>query len=275
VIFTARTLYLSDLDGTLLGSDRRVSDRSCSIINRLVSRGLCFSCATARSRFSSARVMKGLELTCPMIVYNGTFIQDHTNGKVLWGNFIRPSTAENIIRQYISLGIFPIVYSFINGIERFSYVPELSCRSLLDFAATRKGDPRLRTTDTEGLFDGDIFYITAMGKYDALRFAESRFSSLTGINTLLYKEIYSGEYWLEIMPRGADKAKAALKLKELLGCERMVCFGDGTNDIPMFRAADICLATADAEPELKAIATEVIGSNNEDAVALWLEQFAE
>ena len=61
-----------------------------------------------------------------------------------------------------------------------------------------------------------------------------------------------------------------LELKKRLGCDRVVCFGDGKNDISMFRAADECYAVADAEPELKAIATDVIGSNEDDGVARWL-----
>lgn len=49
-------------------------------------------------------------------------------------------------------------------------------------------------------------------------------------------------------------------------------FGDAVNDISMFEAADECYAMENAVPELKAIATGVIGSNNEDGVARWLEE---
>ena len=80
----------------------------------------------------------------------------------------------------------------------------------------------------------------------------------------------SGEYWCEIMPRHANKAEAVLRLKEMLGCDRIVCFGDGSNDMTMFRIADECYAMENADDELKAIATGVIGSNNDDGVAKWL-----
>ena len=52
----------------------------------------------------------------------------------------------------------------------------------------------------------------------------------------------------------------------------MVVFGDSVNDIPMFKAADEAYAVANAIDELKAAATAVIGSNEEDAVAAFLKE---
>ena len=72
------------------------------------------------------------------------------------------------------------------------------------------------------------------------------------------------------MPAQTSKANAVLHLARLLGCTHIVCFGDGKNDIPMFRIADECYAVANADPELKAIATCIIPGNNEDGVAKWL-----
>lgn len=269
-----KTLYLTDLDGTLLNGSQQVSARSREILSRLIDAGLNFTCATARSRFTSLKAMCGLEPRLPMIVYNGTFIQDHADGRVVFGHYLERETAHEIIRWYISHGIFPIVYSFIDGREHFSYVPQLSCPALLDFVATREGDPRLRPTELPGLYDGDIFYITAMGSEETLSEGYRLFSADRSLNCLLYPETYTGDLWLEIMPAAASKSSAAAHLKELLGCERLVCFGDGVNDIPMFRLADECYAVSNAADELKAIATGIIGSNEEDAVALWLEQNA-
>ena len=75
----------------------------------------------------------------------------------------------------------------------------------------------------------------------------------------------------ELLPAQATKANAALQLKEMLGCGHLVVFGDGRNDLSLFSVADECYAMNNAVPELKEIATGVIGSNNEDGVAKWLE----
>ena len=83
-------------------------------------------------------------------------------------------------------------------------------------------------------------------------------------------DIYSGEPWLEILPLTATKANAVRQLKQMCDCDTIVVFGDGINDIPMFKSADHCYAVANAVDELKAIATDVIKSNEDDGVALWL-----
>ncbi len=87
---------------------------------------------------------------------------------------------------------------------------------------------------------------------------------------IFQKEIYSGEQWLEIVPKSVSKANAILQLKERLGIEYIVAFGDGKNDIEMFEIADESYAVENAVDELKAIATGIIESNDSDGVAKWL-----
>ena len=72
------------------------------------------------------------------------------------------------------------------------------------------------------------------------------------------------------MPKKATKANAIIKLKELLGCDRIISFGDAINDIPMFQISNECYAVENAVDELKHLATKVIESNNADGVAKWL-----
>ena len=85
----------------------------------------------------------------------------------------------------------------------------------------------------------------------------------------------SPEFWLEIMPAKASKAEAVRALKKLWNCDRVVSFGDAVNDIPLFEESDECYAVANGVEELKARATGVIGSNEEDGVARWLAGHAE
>ena len=72
------------------------------------------------------------------------------------------------------------------------------------------------------------------------------------------------------MPKAATKANAIAELKNFLGCDKVVCFGDGINDISMFNIADESYAVENAEDELKNIADAVIDSNENDGVAKWL-----
>lgn len=265
-----KTLYITDLDGTLLTSGQNVSPKSCEIINRLTEQGMIFSYATARSLITAKKVTAGLEVKTPVIVNNGVFITDSASGEKLVKNTFSRSQAEDIFRTLSEFGISPLVYSIIDGEEKFSYIPEKNTRGVNGFLDTRRGDPRHRPLPNEnGMLDGEIFYFACMDEAGSMSEAHEELKKR--YYCVYSNDIYSGDQWLEILPKSATKANAVLQLKEYCGCDRLVAFGDGINDIPMFKAADECYAVENAAPELKEIAGGIIGSNNGDSVAEFLE----
>ena len=262
------TLYLSDLDGTLLRSDQRTSHFTNETINRLVEKGMMFSYATARSYHTASKVTAGMNATMPLIVYNGAFIVDNATGKVLHAVFFAENEAKEIMAALDGAGIAPIVYSVADGRERMAYVPEKMHPAGKAFMETRKGDVRdTPLTDDAELLRGDTFYFTCIDTQEKLQPLYERFRDK--YRCVYSRDIYSESQWLEIMPREAAKASAARRLMKLRGCKRMVAFGDHVNDLDMFALADECYAVANAVPELKAAATGIIGSNDEDGVARW------
>ncbi|MDJ0918544.1 MAG: HAD hydrolase family protein, partial [Woeseiaceae bacterium] len=78
--------------------------------------------------------------------------------------------------------------------------------------------------------------------------------------------------WIDIHHTDANKGGAVMSLKKQLGASRVVCFGDGTNDISMFEAADESYAPENAEPEVKEAATAIIGHHDEDGIATFLRE---
>ena len=267
-----KTLYVSDLDGTLLRSDVSTSDFTNRTINDLAAKGMLFSYATARSFVTSVKVTKGLDARIPLIVYNGAFVIDNATGEIMISNFFGPDAAP-LLEDLIEYGIYPIVYAMIGGAEKFSYVPEKCTKGMRVFIDSRAGDPRDNpVADVRELFRGEIFYFTCIDEEEKLAPLRDKYDSRHHV--VFQRDIYSGEQWLELMPAAASKSNAIRQLKEKLGCEKLVVFGDGKNDVDMFRMADEAYAVENAVDELKAIATGVIGSNDEDAVAKWLKENA-
>lgn len=263
-----RTLYISDLDGTLLRRDATCSSFTIQTINDLIARGLHFSYATARSIVTAAKVTQGLLLQDPVIVHNGALIRDSRTGNLLEGTFFGPEF-QAVLHDLLSNGIFPIVYSLNDGVEQYRYWQERQSPGMKKFLATRDNDSRdTPVHSAEALFDGQPYYITCIDTPEKLHPFRDKYRHL--LHPIFYQEIYSGEMWLELMPKAASKSQAALKLKNRLGCDRLVVFGDGTNDMDLFRIADEAYAVSNAEPVLKALASGIIPSNEEDAVARWL-----
>ena len=89
-----KTLYVSDLDGTLLRTNQKTSDFTNKIINELVEEGLLFSYATARSYNTSHKVTEGMTADFPLIVYNGVFVRDNASGEMLLKNFFDEEIKE-------------------------------------------------------------------------------------------------------------------------------------------------------------------------------------
>ena len=264
-----KTLYISDLDGTLLDSEQHVSEYSCKIINSLVERGMLFSYATARSVHTAKKAADGLSAKIPLIVYNGAFIINNQTLERIASNTFAEEESNKIYSSLVSGGIYPIVYSLIDGIEKFSYVTSTLSTGLSDFIDTRKGDFRNRPLNNEsGILDGEKFYFTCI---DAKEKLAPVYNSLKDkFNCFFQTDIYSGEYWLEIMPAAATKANAILQLKDIMKCDRVVSFGDALNDIPMAEISDEFYAVGNAADKIKEIATGIIGTNDNDGVAKWL-----
>ena len=259
------TLYVSDLDGTLLRSDEKTSRYSCEVINLLTSKGMLFAYATARSLVTAKKVTAGLDAKIPLIIYNGAFIVDNRSGEILKANYFDEGV-NALLDRLTEEKIYPIVYAYIDGQEKFSYVPSLANEGQQVFTDTRRGDVRENRIDSmEDLKKGDIFYITCIDEPGKL---EPLYEEYKDIYHCVYqRDIYTGDQWLEIMPREASKANAVKQLKEMFGCNRVVAYGDGRNDIDMFEVADEGYAVANADEDLKKAATGIIRSNNEDGVA--------
>ncbi len=268
-----KTLYVSDLDGTLLNSRGELSSYTRETLTRLIRRGMQFTYATARSFTSAYAVMKELPVEFPAVVYNGTFVCSSQTGKNLIAQGFTPREQELLFQLFQEHGLSPQTYSLLDGKERVSWQVGRENEAVRHYLESRRGDPRLRpVSDFQQLKDGDVFYFTAMGDFQELEPLYRRREDYPFTTFVFQKEPYAPEYWLEIMPKEATKAQGVQRLKELLGCSRVVAFGDTKNDIPLLQAADEGYAVGNAVPELVKIAHGQIGSNDEDGVARWLEE---
>lgn len=185
-----KILYVSDLDGTLLRSDETLSQYTCDTINNLVSQGMIFSYATARSYHTAKKVTDGFNVKIPVIVYNGTMIKDNETGEILAATYFEKNI-KMLIQELIDNNVYPIVYAIINGQEKFSYHPQ-SSQEVLDFVATRSEDSRKREVKTlHELYQGDIFYISCIDHESKLDSFYQRYKNK--YNCIYSKDVYTND----------------------------------------------------------------------------------
>lgn len=265
-----KTLFITDLDGTLLRSDKTVSEESRTILNRLIAENVAVSYATARSIYSSSVITEGVNFRQPIITKNGAIIHN-PDRSVLRENAFTNEEAANIYRILRKYGLDPIVASFQNGLEKYSYDCTRISMGTRAFLDDHPGDVRDNPVEGEAhILDGSVHYFTSIGTKEVLWEAYEELRK--NYCSICAKDTYSEDYWLEVMPQHATKADAILQLKEQMGFDQVVVFGDAVNDIPMFEIADECYAMENAVPELKSIATGIIGNNNDNGVAQWLKE---
>jgi hydroxymethylpyrimidine pyrophosphatase-like HAD family hydrolase len=216
-------------------------------------------------------VTKGLTTHIPAIVYNGAFIINSGTKEIISSALFDTLQKQFVIELLKKYNIYPLVYAYIEGIEKVSWMPSKENDGFRRYLSLRKGDKRLNPVVSETqLYIGDAFYFTCIGGKEELLPIYEALKDHTSYNCTLQQELYREEYWCEIMPKKATKANAIEQLKTILNCNRIISFGDAINDISMFSISDQCYAVQNAVKEVKNVATGIIESNDEDGVAKWL-----
>ena len=264
------TLILSDLDGTLLGPGAVLSTATRDGVNDLVAGGLLFTYATARSYVTASRVTDGLDLRVPVTVSGGAFQLDPRTGATLNEERITDDDMDTVLRLCREHGVPPIVYNGTPMVERATWVDGEESEGMHRFFADRVDDRRFRTvTDWAHLPRDGAFYATIIGEATAIAELTAEIAATTDGRLSLIAQIdthHPQDTYLELSAARATKAHAVAWLRDYLGVDRVVAYGDNLNDLPMFGAADEAYAVANAAPEVLAASTGVIDANTEDGV---------
>lgn len=277
-----KTLFISDLDGTLLAPDARLSQTTITLINHAIARGALFSVATARTPATVSHLLKDLDLRIPLVVMTGAALWDKTTGAYSDVQHFSAGQVKEIVKAYSHPeGGGGFLYTLrpgpegrdimeiyhigpMNAIER-GFMEERLSSPFKRFIVPESGMSDI----PENISDAVLFF--GMKPDPVAREILTGLEEIRGINPMFYHDWHADEIAeVEAFPEGATKAKAIGRLKEKTGADRVVVFGDNMNDLSMMRMADWSVAVAGAVDEVKLEADEVIGSNSADAVARYI-----
>lgn len=271
------TLFVSDLDGTLLTNRATLSEFSRLGLKRLLDEGLMFTVATARSVVAVRQILDGIPLALPVIEFNGAFISDLQTGRHEIVHSIERSVVEGLYDLIKRFDCVPFVSTY-NGSKDCVYYADIVNDGMWWYLSDRlsAGDDRWRRVDdlTFALAD-HVVCLTVIHRRETLSELMAAVEEAYDgrVQVRLFENHYApGWYWLTVHDRKATKAEALRTLRAKYGLDRaqLVVFGDHNNDIEMFQMADRSIAVSNATEELKRYATHVIGSNEEDAVVRYL-----
>ena len=266
--FPFRAIAL-DLDGTLTNHDKVVTPRTRQALLKAQEQGAIIILASGRPTYGIVPVAECLELE-----KRGGYILSY-NG----GNIVNAKTGEKFFSQFLPDAVIPILYKYAKeknhallgyaGNEIITEMPDdqyVKEESRINKMNIRKVDNLLDALEphpTKLLMTGDP---TDMIK------AEEELVEILGEKMDIFR---SSPFFLELVPKGIDKAQSLLRLlsKINLTPADLMAFGDGYNDLSMLKLAGVGVAMANAAPEVRADADYVTLSNEEDGVAEALLHF--
>lgn len=271
-----KTLYVSDMDGTLLGADSRVSGVSRRLINDAVGRGALFTVATARTPGTVAPLTAGLDMRLPAVVMTGSALWHPSTGAFSDVCLIAPEDVAAVRSAYSEARVGKFIYTFRDNHLYVYYEGEMTPEEEL-FMKERSGTPyKMFMTGADGKpvpapeDPGDVVLMFGIQPTPRAAAVYETISRLSGINPMMYHDFGPQIAEIEAFAADASKAKAVMRLKRQTGADRLVVFGDNRNDLSMLRVADVAVAMENAVEEVKEMADVVIGPNTEDSVARFI-----
>lgn len=265
-----KTLYISDLDGTLLAPGACLTPKTADILNRLINAGGFFTAATARVLIGLKLLdLSGVNWNVPFVLGNGSMLYDMARRRVVETLDIPPDTIRRVLDICEAYGKTPLLYQ-VKGDDVLGVAAGVTSEGERAFMNKRNArfPGCIRIVPAYEPEEGG-FYFSMQDTREKMEALAAALRQVPDIRTVVYRDVYMENNWfMEIFHAGAGKDVAMKALKERLGVTRVVAFGDNLNDLPMLKAADYACVVANGLPEAKAEADEVIGGNDEDGVAM-------
>ena len=268
-------LFVSDLDGTLLNDNAKVSTESARIISNLSHNGALISIATARTPATVDILLAHTFTTIPAIVITGAAMWNRVYRRYENVCLIETGAATAAIDACRAADLKPFIYTL--GKENILHVYHNGTPTPKEekFIYDRRGLPLKKFHLNEPAGEKNRFestvLILAMGNVETVFSLAESLQAVEELSISAYMDSYNRSTGIiEILGRDVSKASAVTHLKELTGATHLTVFGDNLNDLPMMAVADVAVATANAVDKVKEAADIVIGTNNEDSVARYI-----
>lgn len=252
-------LLCSDLDDTLLTTEKTVSAQNKQALEYFMAEGGHFAFATGRVPRGARLILEYIVPNSPIICFNGAGIYDYSTQKLLWERSLDDSAykiIELIEQELPQAGIEvctrdDIFFCRTNRIVREHQQIERFADNYADFRDIHEVWKK-------------IIFMTEQEEVEIVRklIARSEFAQK-------YDFVQSSPWYYEVLPKGATKGDALLELARILGIDQSdtIAIGDSENDLSMIQKAGVGIAVANAMPELRSAADCITVDNNSHALA--------
>jgi Cof subfamily protein (haloacid dehalogenase superfamily) len=267
-------LLALDIDGTLLRSDKTISPRTLLALRAAREQGVRLVLVTGRRLPAARRAAEALG-DVDLVLHNGALIVE--DGQVLR---CRP-LARELARRAIRIGrrflADPVVHAGHHGEGRLLVEGVQPSNTLLAYYIERSHPDVVEVEDLETALDDDPLQVMFGGSRalmdELLPHLEEGLGAPVRIERTVYPELGVGI--LDVLAPGVNKAEAVTFLQQRwhVDAAETLAVGDNWNDSEMLREAGLGMVMGNADPDLRALGFPVLPTNDEDGVAVAVEQY--
>ncbi|RGY96361.1 Cof-type HAD-IIB family hydrolase [Clostridium sp. AM58-1XD] len=262
-------LIVLDLDGTLTNSDKVITPKTREALMRVQERGKKVVLASGRPTQGVVHLADELKLGEYggfILSYNGGVIINYETKEVVFSALLPVSSNQKIIGLSREYRVDILTYEGETIITNNKECPYGQLESKIN------GMELKEIQDMESYVNFPVPKFIMLDDGDYLATVEPRVKAYLGKNYSVYR---SEPYFLEVLPKGIDKAQSLERLLERMGLtrEQMIACGDGYNDLSMIKYAGMGVAMENAVLPVRNAADFITFSNNHDGIAHVVEKF--
>lgn len=262
-------MIVLDLDGTLTNRDKIITERTKRVLLEAQKKGKKVVLASGRPAYGVLPLAEELELDKYggyILAFNGGIIMDCCTREVVFQKKLPLETNRRIAKLAADERVDIMTYQDAMIITNNPDSPYAKLESQINHLKIKKVE------DMGTYVDFAVPKFIMMDDGDYLAMVEARVKAALGKNFSVYR---SEPFFLEILPRGIDKAQCLGHLLERIDMnqEEIIACGDGYNDLSMIRFAGLGVAMENAVLPVRNAADFVTRSNNDDGVAHVVEKF--
>ena len=257
-------LMASDLDNTLLCTDKSISQANLRAIERFEAEGGLFSFVTGRPPIAMAPVLEQLRPKIPYGCLNGGGVYDPDTQSFISRTELSREAFELV--EYVAQVLPTVGFELLTFETSYLYRSNEVTEELRRFE--RLPDNYVDSLDIPGTLCKILFGEKSERIPELMRVVESHPKSRD------YTVLRTAEEYYELLPKGCNKGKGLLELAKYLGIDprRTIALGDNSNDAPMLQVAGLGIAVKNANEEAKSLADLTLPvTNDEDAISYVVE----
>jgi Cof subfamily protein (haloacid dehalogenase superfamily) len=256
-------LVVSDVDGTLLTKDKRLTEAAKEAVRRLHAAGIGFTITSSRPTIGMRFLIEPLQIKLPIGAFNGSSIADSS---------LKP-IEQHLIPEGAARRCIDLLNQFGTGVWLFTGDRWLARDDSGQYVALEKraiqADPTVVADFTPYLASA-CKIVGSSADAELLQRCEIDMKNAMGAEA---KAVRSQSYYLDVTPPGCDKGTfvQAMARRLQLSTDAVATIGDMQNDLPMFAASGLSFAMGNATDDVKKSATHVTASNEEEGFAKAME----